>query len=66
MLSKTLSNKFNMQSYCIAKLRNAEFTKCKFNNLRFIDNPKPKTSKEEGYHIRRTRISVGYNLLPWK
>lgn len=61
MLSKTISNKFNMRSYCIAKLRNAEFTKCKFNNLTFINNEKPITSKEEGYHIRETRISVGYN-----
>ena len=49
MLSKATFNYSNYKSYSTAKLRNTEFNKCNFKNLTFIDNPKPKLDKEEGY-----------------
>lgn len=38
--------KFN---YSTAKFRNTEFKLCKFEELKFIDNPEPKDDEKEGY-----------------
>ncbi len=42
----------------IAKLRNAKFTNCNFNNLKFIDNPMPEMCKEEGYDYKVTYVPL--------
>ncbi len=42
----------------IARLRNAKFTNCNFNDLKFIDNPMPEMCKEEGYDYQVTYVPL--------
>ena len=58
MLSKAILNNFKHNKlYSTAKLRNTEFNKCNFKNLTFINNPKPKLDKQEGYDFEETEVS---------
>lgn len=58
MLSKAIFNNFKYNKlYSTAKLRNTEFNKCNFKNLKLTNNPKTKLDKEEGYDFQETEIS---------